>query len=249
MRRYEHCLRALSVVVGIVAVVGFVFFIPQGARPYLSGFVFSWAAIVVAVLLAWPADRVLRHVPLAVKIPVIAAGYFVLAAAFCFWGGVIERACPDFPLGDWLTQPGWRAWVMQRWDESLSVGLEFAIVMAVAMAADALVQYRQPERPMDYAYYPRIEGLVKSLSLVQGRMVLMIGFLVLLGGYADLALKEWPHGNLAGPEVAIATCLLGWNLLWIADCMSRPRHTTLWVAVAFFFIIWIALPPGILVCE
>jgi hypothetical protein len=231
------------------AILAFVIFMPQGARAYLLDFAFSCAVIFVALVLTWPVDRVLRRMPPAVAIPAIAAGYFLLISAFHFLGGAIEQRRPAFPLGHWLTFVTGREWWTRRWGEAFSLGVEFAIVMAVLMTVDALLQRRDSAGPTDLAYYPRVGGLVKSLSLVQGRLVLILGFLFFLGVNADLAVQEFADGRLAGPEVALYTCVMGWNVLWIADCLSRPRYTTLWVAVAFFVNAVIALPPGMFARE
>jgi hypothetical protein len=250
VNRVKHLLRELLMFAGMcAAVVTFVIFIPQGARTYLLDFVFSCGVVSAAVALTWPVDRLLRRMPPWVTVPAVAAGYFFLIAAFHVSGGAIEQRYPGFQIADRLAGVARQEWLTQRWDEARLLGMEFAAVMLALMSVDAMLQSRQPDAAKDFAYYPRIGGLGKSLCLVQGRLILILGLLLLFVMNADLALAQWPRGRAASPDLALTTCILGWNLLWIVDCLSRPRCATLWVPVAFLFCAAIAMPASNLVWE
>jgi hypothetical protein len=238
MSRILDRLQRLVAFIGICAAVcGFVLFIPPGARRYLSGFAYSWAAVVGGVVVASLAHPILRRLPLFVAIPAVAAGYFVLIATFCYWGGAIALTSPDLPVGDWLTPHHWPDWLTHKCHESLTCGTIAGVVLIILMAVDALMQRALPVEERDFAYYPRIGGLMNSFSLLQGRLVLLIGFLVVLAIYADFAVAQWKaHGRISASQTPFVASAVGWVVLWIADCVSRPRSTTLWVAILFLFI-------------
>jgi len=242
MRRYQYTLRGFLLFSGICAgVLALAITVPQEATPYLLGFVYSFLMIMAAVVLTWPADSLLHRMPLAASIPAMLAGYFLLMSAFYLFGGAIEQSHLVFAGGNW---------VARRARESVLWGAHFVVVMALLTTVDAVMQFRRRDGIKDFAYYPRVAGLVKSLSLVQGRLVLIVGFLVLFGAYVMTAVEEWgARVQILPTEVAFGTCVLGWAVLWIADCLSRPRRSTVWVAIAFLLYGLLALPAGVIVRE
>ena len=151
----------------------------------------------------------------------VLVGYFLLISTFYLLGGAIEQQRLPFAGGNTLLrmagEPGW-------W------GTYFAVAMAVLVTVDVFTQYQCRDAVKDFAYYPRIAGIVKSLSLGEGRLVLMVGFLMLFGNYATTAVEVWKaHGPILPLEIAFKTCVVGWAFLWIADCLSRPRRISVWL--------------------
>ena len=242
MHQYPCRLRGLFFASGTcAALLGLAIAIPQEATAYLLGFVYSCIVIAVAVVLVWPADTILRRMPLLAAFPALLAIYFVLVSAFCLFGGAIEQVHLLFAGGNWLAR---------RAGESALWGAHFAVVMGVLITLDVTMQVRRRDCGKDIAYYPRVGGLGKSLSLVQGRLVLIVGFLVLFGSYAVGAVGEWEaRGTIRPPELAFATCVLGWAVLWIADCASRPNRRAVWVAIAFLLYSMLVLPSTAIVRE
>jgi hypothetical protein len=102
----------------------------------------------------------------------------------------------------------------------------------------------------DFGYFPRIAGVISSLSLVQGRVVFMVGFFALFGGSALTAIRKCEARGMFSPvDTIFESCVLCWVILWVVDCMSRPRKKIIWAALAFLIACIQAMPPNVIVRE
>jgi hypothetical protein len=160
----------------------------------------------------------------------MAALYFALSAAFHFAGGAIDQPHPIYAEGNWITH---RMPELLHWSEAIG------IVMFILVSADIAVQHVVHKGKMkDLAYFPRFQRICEFLKPDGSRWILICGaaFLALYWGQSVIEVWRWEQINSGWvwpPERFFVTCLLIWGLVWIADCLSRPRSTTIVAAVGF----------------
>jgi hypothetical protein len=242
MQWYQYSLGGFLIFTGLcAAVLGLIIAIPQEVVVDLAGFAYSFAVIMAAVVLASAVHALFHRMTALITIPVILVGYFFLIFAFCLVSGMIDRSCLPLPKADSLARCA---------EESVLWAVRLTTTVVILISLDAVMQLRQENEIKDFAYYPRVTGLVKSLSLVRCRLVLVAGFLILFGNYALIVVEVWRAGTPILPlDITFKTCVWGWAVLWIADCLCRPRRIAVWVAIAFLVYSLIALPPSQIVRE
>jgi hypothetical protein len=179
------------------------------------------------------------------RLLLVVCGYFVLAFGAHVLGGLIDQPHPDYGDG--------RTWFQHRLPSSLRLAEVVCFVVAVGVLLDLVSQGigRRPLRDCDLAYYPRLLRLRGLLSHTPSRLFVIVGFLG-LGGYVASAVNEvWVarilRANLVWPpERVCASIMLAWGILWVADCLRRPRAATIVAALAFLlFAVWYTTVAGV----
>jgi hypothetical protein len=157
-------------------------------------------------------------------------------------GGVLEQFHPLlFPLDKWLNN---------RLAESALWSTYFVGALVVLITIDLILQFRQKDKVKDFMYYPNVITLLKSASNIRSRMVIIIGFMLLFGNYTIIAVDVWRARSQILPlEISFKTCIWGWCVLWIADCLCRPRHISVWIAIGFLLFSIFVLPYSNIVRE
>ena len=170
----------------------------------------------------------------------MAALYFAISAMFHFLGGAIDQPHPVYENGNWVTQ---RMPQLIQWSAML------AIVMFILVCIDLAIQHCSSQAmTKDLAFFPRFWKVHEFLKPLGGRLLLIscAGLLALYWGQSLIAVWTWREINSGWvwpPERFFVTCLLAWGLLWIIDCFSRPRHTTIFAAVGLTLFTLLFLLP------
>ncbi|HEV3005447.1 MAG TPA: hypothetical protein VGX78_13360 [Pirellulales bacterium] len=104
--------------------------------------------------------------------------------------------------------------------------------------------------PKGTAYFPRIKNARAWLLSPKARMMIVIGLLCLAAYYASAVIevfrvRQFAGGSVWPPERLFVVFMLAWGLLWIADCLVRPKHETTIAAILFMaFLLSFVLPLG-----
>jgi hypothetical protein len=175
----------------------------------------------------------------------VSALYFAETLAFHILAGAIDQPYTVYAEGNWFTH---------RIGESAFMGLVVAVAMFVIVSIDLAVQYmegeRSPKNTAYHAYLPRIRNIRSWLLSPEARMTIVIGLLCLAAFYASTAIEVFRVRQFAGglvwpPETLFAVFMLAWGLLWIADCLVRPKHETMIAAILYImFVLLFVLPSG-----
>ncbi len=223
------------------------------------------SALVLALLGALSiADWGITRMPFLARALLVPLIYYVVAIGFYLFGGPNDQLPNPGTFGAWLT---YRLVDSAALSNAAMWGARFAEAMLILVALDLLVQSRFGFRGLseaDTAYYPRLASLRASLSFRSPWLVLIVGFLALTGYYAmtvarvstvgtDLRLKwlpalifAWPWWSVGKwpPEQIFVCCSLCWGVLWLADCMARPRRGTICAAIGFILAAYFLIEPA-----
>ena len=212
----------------------------DSAAAGLAGLAHSSAILLLAMAFTSALDRVCKNIPWRASLFVQPVLYFGLTTGLYIFAGAVDQPHPAYAVGGWLSR---------RVNESLSWGGLFAALMSVIVLLDAKGQCTSCDsREKDGRYYPRFRGVLRSFSVPRARVVLLIGLSSLFGYYALTAIRLYEIGSYPGgidwpPERVFFVCMVGWGILWVADCMSRPRPTTLLAAIGFLLCSWFFISP------
>jgi len=199
----------------------------------------SLGAVLLLALSLIPFDGILAKLPFAVSFALVPIGYCGLAFTFFVLGEAIDQPHPIYT--------GSVTWLSVAIEHALRELPLFAIATPFLVGVDAVTQCG---RPRDRGYYPRIVNVWRSLAVWKVRWVLIAGGLLLGGMYASTVIDVWsahhqPHGLIWPPKRVYETCLLFWGLLWLADCVARPRGGTMAAAVGYLcFFVLVVLGRG-----
>ena len=218
----------------------------------LSAIVCSLGLVLATLWVLSYVDTGISRMPRLVQLMLTPIIYYFLIFGFYLFGGPfgLVEAGPNDPITE-----------CARW------GTRFAYTMSIVVAIDVLIQYLLGFRrlqDLDTAYYPRMASLRTSLSRVAPRRILIAGLLGVLLYYAttvtrrpplgsDLALQWsptllfwWPleHYCLPPREQIFLCCALVWGILWLVDCVCRPRRGTIYAAIGFILAACVLIGPA-----
>jgi hypothetical protein len=235
--RLQFSLRTLLVGVTLCA-VGVAIVTSLGVEFTLafSGFAFSCVFVCLLVLALAPLDLISSRLPYSTNFILTPLLYCILAFAFFMFGEAIDQPHPIYAHGNWLTSG------VANFIQFIPI---FAVAALILVAIDAAVQRG---RPRDSAYFPRFSTLWRGLSSIQIRLVLIVGVSLVLGYYAVSVIDVWSAqhsraGLIWPPKRVFVTCCFLWGLLWLADCLPRPRRGTMAAAVGFLCLTFLLLLP------
>jgi len=115
----------------------------------------------------------------------------------------------------------------------------FALCIGILYPFDLMRQgFPAEAAEYDLAYYPTIPGLRRALRVRRARVFLVVGTLLVAGYGAHVAITLWsasfhPHGSMYPPHYVFAICAALWSVLWLGDCLARPRRGTTLAAVGY----------------
>ncbi len=157
--------------------------------------------------------------------------WFVLPCVLFVMDDCIIQPHTTYATGTWfsLAIPGalhWSCWV--------------AAGMAIIFPFGVAIQ----KSPADVAYYPRLQNFPAMFRSLFPRMVVTWGVLLLAGYWVYTAIdvleaSHRAHGLLWPPHYFFVIGMMLWGVLWIADCLTRPRYGSILAAV--LFTAWIAV--------
>jgi hypothetical protein len=131
-------------------------------------------------------------------------------------------------------------------------GAFLGLVVSILIPFDLAHQRGRGLAPFDVTYYPTLRGLRQCLTVVPARMVLIVGLLLLAGWLAHTQLdliRNSFWGNPHGPPRIIAAGLVAWGIVWLADCITRPKGGTyiaaMWFLLVALFILYTVEQIGI----
>jgi hypothetical protein len=195
------------------------------------GFLFSWSFVLIILLGVPVLSQVIIKLPTQIAaflvLPII---YFLLVSTFSLFGALIDQPHPTYIVGNWLSG---------ELCNCIFRGIVFSVLMLILIATDLAVQhFIYHKSKCDIMFYPQPVNLWNNVSLPRLRLVLIVGGLLLLGYYAHTVIYLWkfqesPGGLIWPSERVFFTCMVGWGILWIADCLARPRFGTGLAAIGF----------------
>jgi hypothetical protein len=235
-RRLQFRLRTLLALVSLCAII-FALAKAFGLELLLgfSGFFLSCGFVVLAAYAMTAFDRVVADSLFSSALIFVPALYCILATSFFLFGEAIDQPHPAYVNGNWITVAL----------ANFLPGLPFVgIATAALVALDGSVQQ---SRPRDVAYYPRFWNLRIALSRFEIRLSLLVGVMLVFGYYAATVVDVWHNEQLPAtvwpPKRVFVTCFFLWELLWLADCLSRPKHGTIAAAIGFLCLTFFFLLP------
>jgi len=151
-----------------------------------------------------------------------------------------DRLLAAFMLDEVTIQPlirycdGTTSLTPRRLLESGVVGwaCAFAICIGALYPVDVMRQGLRAEvSEYDLAFYPTLLGLRRALGVRRARIVLVAGALLVAGYGAHVGVVLWsasfhPCGLMYPPRLVFAICAAPWAVLWVGDCLARPRCGT-----------------------
>jgi hypothetical protein len=238
-RRLQFSLRSVFVLISLCAIV-LALAKALGVELLLgfSGFFLSCGFVLLLVYAMTPFHRLVVHSLFSSALVFIPVLYCTLATIFFLFGEAIDQPHPAFLIGNWVT-----AALDNFWPVLPIVGIATVILVAL----DGVVQQ---SRPRDVAYYPRFSNLRTALARFELRLPLVIGLMLVFAYYAFTVVEVWHNQQYPGelywpPKRVFLTCLFLWEVLWLADCLSRPRHGTIVAAIGYLcFTFFFLLPFG-----
>jgi hypothetical protein len=158
--------------------------------------------------------------------------HFALGFALFILEGMIDRPSAMY---------GWRNWLTAVIPAASGFGAFIGVLAAILVPFDIAAQVRRKVVRLDLAYYPRPAGLRRCLAELPARMFLTVGLLLLAGWLVHTQLDLMLRHALPPPRI-LAAGLVAWGILWLADCLARPKGGTFvagtWFLVLALFIAW-----------
>ena len=172
--------------------------------------------------------------------PIVAAGvYGVLAGAFHFLGGAIDQPHPEYMEGNWITH---------RLPDSVGWSAVIAAVMFVLVLVDLAVQNLADRAGhIDLAYFPRLHQFHDYWRVASSRWVLICAGLFFVFYWTLTSIEVWKASLICHiawpPERVFISGLLFCGAVWVADCLRRPRRTTIIAAIGLTLFTFACILP------
>jgi hypothetical protein len=138
-----------------------------------------------------------------------------------------------------ITQPHYAYNSFATWStiavrEGVAVSLEVTVVIGVLVPIGLVVQ----RSPRDLDYYPHFGNSTAVFHSLGSRLILISGGLLLAGYLAAVAIELWessqrPHGLIWPGHYIYGVLMTLWGVLWMADCLTRPRRGSIVAAILF----------------
>ena len=171
--------------------------------------------------------------------------YFVVTFLFFMVDATINQPHPIYISGTWLTYELPKGLVVS----CVSAG----VIGVIAAAHMALQWWRRSDADYDFAFYPTIDGILRARQSAGPRLIMIVGATLLAVYFGLTQYDQWlteqrPHGIAWPAYWMFVILMLSWCVLWIADCLTRPRRgITAAAAIFTFFSLALLLPfagPG-----
>ena len=172
--------------------------------------------------------------------PIMAAAFYgVLAGAFHFLGGAIDQPHPEYMEGNWITH---RLPDSVRWSEVI------AAVMFVLVCVDLAVQnFGARAGQKDLVFFPRLHKVHDFWTVDGSRWVLICGGLFFAFYWTLTSIEVWKASLICHiawpPERVFISGLLSCGVVWFADCLRRPRRTTIIAAIGLTLYTFVFILP------
>lgn len=190
-----------------------------------SGFVFSFAFVLLMMLAVERFDRLLPDVTRATAFFRVPLFYCGLQLSFFMFGVAIDQRHPDYVVGHWITV-------------ALTHFLPiFSVIGGLALVVVTIDVASQKPNPSSLVYYPQMAGLRSALKRFDIRLLAVISSMLIFCYYTTTVINVWREQqgpSTVWPPARVAiTCGLFWGTFWIADCLNRPKQSTLIAAIVY----------------
>ncbi|KPJ63356.1 MAG: hypothetical protein AMS15_00685 [Planctomycetes bacterium DG_23] len=174
-----------------------------------------------------------------VRMCAIVAIYFVLG-----FGAHLVDEVLDMPHPYCGPHTSWFRLALYR---GVHLGIIFAAAIFFIANLSVVVDWVRATGPrplredLDMDYYPRFWQASRWLRSRLSRLVLIAGFLVIVGYWTATIIWIWeaeqsPHGMISPPHRISSVICFGWSVAWLADSLQRKSKSTVVGSVLFMML-------------